>query len=327
MDPMQRILLEVAYEATENAGILVERLAGSDTGCFVGCFTQDYDELAKRDAEVLPKYHSIGTGKSILSNRISFCLDLKGPSMTLDTACSSSLVALHLACQSLKTGECTSALVGATNLIISPDIMVGMTNLGFLSPDSVSYAFDSRANGYARGEGVAALVLKPLRDALRDGDVIRSVIRGTAVNSNGRTPGITMPSKEAQMSLMRAAYRQSGLENDLATTGYVEAHGTGTAAGDPVEAGAVGTVLGMAKDRRERLYVGSIKSNIGHLEGASGLAGLIKAILSVETGVIFPNIWFEKGNPNIDFEGLNIQIPTELVEWPGSGIRRASVNG
>ncbi|KAM7223551.1 hypothetical protein V8F06_001025 [Rhypophila decipiens] len=327
MDPMQRILLEVAYEAAENAGIQMDRLAGSDAGCFVGCFTQDYDEMAKRDAEVLPKYHSIGTGKSILSNRISFCLDLKGPSMTLDTACSSSLVALHLACQSLQGGECSTALVGATNLILSPDLMVGMTNLGFLSPDSISYAFDSRANGYARGEGVAALVLKPLHDALRDGDTIRSVIRGTAVNSNGRGPGITLPSQEAQMALMRTAYRQAGLENEMAATGYVEAHGTGTAAGDPIEARAVGSVLGTVEGRNKKLYVGSIKANLGHLEGASGLAGLIKAILSVEAGLILPNIQFEKGNPNIDFNGLNIQVPTELVEWPIAGVRRASVNG
>lgn len=327
MDPMQRILLEVTYEALENGGIPLSQLSGSETGCFVGCFTQDYDEMAKRDAEVLPKYHSIGTGKSILSNRISFCFDLKGPSMTLDTACSSSLVALHLACQSLRSGESTTAIVGATNLIISPDIMVGMTNLGFLSADSISYAFDSRANGYARGEGVAALILKPLHDALRDGDVIRSVIRGTAVNSNGRTPGITLPSRDAQVSLIRSAYKMAGLEDEFATTAYVEAHGTGTSAGDPIEANAIGAVLGTAKGRSAKLHVGSIKTNVGHLEGASGLAGLIKAVLSVESGVILPNIWFERGNPNIDFDGLNINVPTEMVEWPVEGVRRASING
>ncbi|OIW29210.1 hypothetical protein CONLIGDRAFT_715584 [Coniochaeta ligniaria NRRL 30616] len=332
MDPMQRLLLEVAYEAAcESAGTPLHHLAGSDAGCFVGCFTQDYDEMAKRDAETLPKYHSIGTGKSILSNRISFCLDLRGPSVTLDTACSSGLVALHLACQSLRAGECGSALVGAANLLLSPDIAVGMTNLGFLSPEGISHAFDSRADGYARGEGVAALVLKPLDGALRDGDVVRCVIRGTAVNSNGRRTagGITLPSREAQTSLIREAYRQAGLleGEEMARTAYVEAHGTGTAAGDPVEARAVGEVLGRAKGREGKLYIGSIKTNVGHLEGASGLAGLIKAILSIEAAVILPNIWFDKGNPEIDFDGLNIKVPTELAPWPVPGLRRASVNG
>lgn len=328
MDPMQRVLLEVAYEATENAGIPVEQLAGTETACFVGCFTQDYDEMAKRDAETLPKYHTVGTGKSILSNRVSFCFDLKGPSMTLDTACSSSSVAIHLACQSLKAGECTTALVGATNLLMSPDFSVGLSNLSMVSADSISYAFDERANGYARGEGVACLVLKPLHDAIKDGDTIRCVIRGTSVNSNGKGPGITMPSREAQIRLMKSAYRQAGLENELNLTGYVEAHGTGTQAGDPIETGAIGEYLGRCEGRDDKLYIGSIKANIGHLEGASGLAGLIKAILIVERGQILPNIWFKKGNPKIDFEGWNLRVPTELVEeWPVVGVRRASING
>ncbi|KFY81215.1 hypothetical protein V499_00041 [Pseudogymnoascus sp. VKM F-103] len=326
MDPMQRILLEVVYEAMENAGIPLSRLAGSDASCFVGCFTSDYDQLAKRDAELLPKYHSIGTGQSILSNRISFCFDLRGPSVTLDTACSSSLVAVHLACQSLRTGESKTAIVGASNAILSPDIQIGMTNLHFLSPDSTCYTFDERANGYARGEGMAALILKPLNDAIRDGDTIRAVIRGTAVNSDGKTPGITLPSKEAQISLIRSAYEQSGC--DPTVTGYFEAHGTGTPAGDPLEAGAVGAALGPYRSGGEegKLYVGSIKTNIGHLEGASGLAGLIKAVLSVEKGIIAPNLWFKNGNPAIDFDGWRIRVPTEPTPWPVSGLRRASVN-
>ncbi|KAK4153322.1 hypothetical protein C8A00DRAFT_33947 [Chaetomidium leptoderma] len=328
MDPMQRMLLEVVYEATENAGIPISSLAGSNTSCFVGCFTSDYDQLSKRDPELLPKYHSIGTGQSILANRVSFWLDMHGPSVTLDTACSSSLVAVHLACQSLRTGESSAAIVGATNAILSPDIQIGMTNLHFLSPDSTCYTFDSRANGYARGEGMAALVLKPLKDALRDGDTVRAVIRGTAVNSNGKTPGITMPSRDAQVSLIRAAYAQAGC--DPAVTGYFEAHGTGTPAGDPIEASAIGEALG--RHRKEsgedgKLFVGSIKTNIGHLEGASGLAGLIKAVRSLEEGVIAPNIWFEKGNPAIDFDGWRIRVPTEATPWPVAGLRRASING
>ncbi|OXV05636.1 hypothetical protein Egran_06595, partial [Elaphomyces granulatus] len=326
MDPMQRILLEVVYEATENAGIPMSTLAGSNTSCFVGCFTRDYGELGKRDIDLVPKYMALGAGNSILSNRISFFFDLSGPSLTVDTACSSSLVAVHLACQSLRAGESKTAIVGATNAILSPDIPVELTNMHFLSPDSICYSFDERANGYARGEGMAALILKPLENAIRDGDTIRAVIRGTAVNSDGKTPGITMPSKDAQISLIQSAYKQSGC--DPAVTGYFEAHGTGTAAGDPIEASAIGAALGQYRPNGEdsKLYIGSVKTNIGHLEGSSGIAGLIKAVLSVEKGIIAPNLWFEKGNPAIDFDGWRIRVPTESTLWPGSGLRRASVN-
>ncbi|RYP39906.1 hypothetical protein DL767_002025 [Monosporascus sp. MG133] len=326
MDPMQRMLLEVVYEATENAGIPISSLSGTNTGCYVGCFTNDYDQIAKKDPEVLPKYHSVGTGQSILSNRISFCFNLQGPSMTIDTACSSSLVAVHLACHSLRTGETKAAIVGATNAILNPDMMVGMTNLHFLSPDSICYAFDSRANGYARGEGMAALVLKPLDDAIRDGDTVRAVIRGTAVNSNGKNTGITLPSREAQARLIRSAYEQAGC--DPAVTAYCEAHGTGTPAGDPIECGAIGDTLGTHRPDSEegKLFVGSVKTNIGHLEGSSGLAGLIKVVMSLEKGIIAPNIWFERGNPAIDFDGLRIRVPTEATPWPVAGLRRASVN-
>nr|ALQ32864.1 putative polyketide synthase [Fusarium gaditjirri] len=326
MDPTQRILLEVVYEATENAGIPISKLSGTDTGCFVGNFTCDYDQLSKRDVELLPKYHITGTGQSIISNRVSFCFNLKGPSVTLDTACSSGLVATHLACQSLRTGESQVAIVGATNIIMSPDIQVSLTNLHFLSPDSTCYAFDERGNGYARGEGVAALVLKPLEAALRDGDTIRAVIRGTAVNSDGKTPGITVPSTSAQISVIESAYKQAGC--DPALTGYFEAHGTGTKAGDPIEAKAIGHAIARHRPggQGNKLHVGSIKTNLGHLEGASGVAGLIKAILSVEKGIIAPNIWFQKGNPDIDFDGWRIQVPTEPSPWPTAGLRRASIN-
>ena len=326
MDPMQRILLEVIYEAMENAGIPMSNFTGSSTSCYVGCFTDDYDGLLKRDMELSPKYHSVGTPPAILSNRVSFFFNLKGPSMTIDTACSSSLVAVHLACQSLRTSESKVAIVGATNAILNPEINVGMTNMHFLSPDSICYTFDERANGYARGEGMAALILKPLHDAIRDGDTIRAVIRGTAVNQDGKTAGITLPSKSAQISLIKNLYEQAGCDPSL--TGYFEAHGTGTAAGDPIEASAIGATLGQCRPGGEdgKLYVGSIKTNIGHLEGTSGLAGLIKAVLSMERGIILPNIWFEKGNPAIDFDGWRIRVPTEPVPWPVTGLRRVSVN-
>lgn len=326
MDPMQRMLLEVVYEAMENAGIPTSKLAGTNTGCYVGCFSNDYDQIGKKDAETLPKYHSVGTGQSILSNRISFCFNLQGPSLTVDTACSSSLVALHMACQSLRTGETKTAVVGATQATLFPDMMVGMTNLHFLSPDGICHSFDSRANGYARGEGMAALILKPLSDAIQDGDTIRAVIRGTAVNSNGKNTGITLPMRSAQARLIRTAYEQAGC--DLAQTGYIEAHGTGTPAGDPIEASAIGETLGAVRPEGEngKIYMGSVKSNIGHLEGASGLAGIIKTILTLEKGIIAPNVWFENGNKDIDFDGLHLRVPTEPTPWPTTGLRRASVN-
>lgn len=326
MDPMQRLLLEVTYEAIENAGIPLSELANTDTGCFVGCFWSDYDRIAKRDPELLPKYHAVGTGQAILSNRISFCFNLNGPSLTLDTACSSSLVALHLACQSLRTGESKAAIVGASNAILDPDSMIGMTNLHFLSPDSASYAFDQRANGYARGEGMAAIVVKPVSQAIKDGDTIRAVIRGTAVNSIGKNTGITVPKKESQIQLMRTAYQQAGC--DPAVTAYFEAHGTGTQVGDPIEIGAIGEAMGKHRPAGEegKLYVGSVKTNIGHLEGASGLAGLVKAVMSLEKGLIAPNLWFEHGNPAINFDDCRVRIPHEVTPWPVSGLRRVSVN-
>lgn len=274
MDPMQRMLLEVTYEAFENSGITIQHVMGSQTSCYVGCFTKDYEEMQRRDMELAPKYQSTGASQTLLSNRLSYFFDLKGPSMTLDTACSSGLVAVHLACQSLRTRESSMAIVGGSNLILSPDMHIEMSDMHFLGADSISYAFDDRANGYARGEGVGTVVLKPLDLALRDNNPIRAVIRGTAASSDGRTSGITMPSKQAQIDLIRSAYRSAGC--DVSETGYFEAHGTGTAAGDPIETGAIGEVfaqhrpLSATDGEPIKLIVGSIKSNIGHLEGASG---------------------------------------------------------
>lgn len=233
IDPQQRILMECVYEAMENGGMSMEGFAGSDTSCYVGNFSRDYYEIIDRDPETAPIYSVTGNGSAILSNRISYFYDLKGPSLTLDTACSSSLVALHLAVQNLRTGESQRAIVGATNLMFNPDIMATMSNLHFFSPDSRCFTFDDRANGYSRGEGIAALILKPLADAIRDNDTIRAVIRGTSCNQDGKTSGIMLPSRDAQAELIRTAYRDSGL--DMSKTGYFEAHGTGTQAGDPLE--------------------------------------------------------------------------------------------
>nr|QEG79218.1 polyketide synthase 39849 [Alternaria oxytropis] len=332
MDPMQRLLLEVTYEALENSGTSLARVSGSKTSCYVGCFTKDYEEIQRRDMELAPKYQSTGASQTMLSNRLSYFFNLKGPSVSIDTACSSGLVAVHLACQSLRTGESSMAIAGGSNLILSPDIQIEMSDMHFLSPDSISHAFDDRANGYARGEGVGAIILKPLELALRDNDPIRAIIRGTAASSDGRTPGITMPSKDAQVDLIRTAYRAAGI--DLSETGYFEAHGTGTAAGDPIETGAIGEVFAASRPRRIMatteevipLSIGSVKTNMGHLEGASGIAGIIKAMLSVEKGIIAPNLWFERGNSAIDFEGWRVEVPTQPKEWPLNGLRRASVN-
>lgn len=233
MDPQQRLLLECVYEALENGGRGIEDVAGSLTSCFVGNFSRDYYDLMDRDVDTAPLYSSTGNASAILSNRVSYFYDFKGPSVTLDTACSSSLVALHLACQSLRTGESKQSVVGATNLIMSPDIMISMCKLHFLSPDSLCYTYDSRANGYSRGEGITALVLKPLEDAINDDDTIRAVIRGSATNQDGRTSGIMMPSRTAQEELIRTAYRNAGC--DFSETAYFESHGTGTQAGDPIE--------------------------------------------------------------------------------------------
>ncbi|KAF4948821.1 hypothetical protein FGADI_9378 [Fusarium gaditjirri] len=324
MDPQQRLQLESAYEALENAGISIDQASGTKTSVHIGVFNKDYADIMCRDPETGPLYQATGNGQSILSNRISYFFNLKGPSVTVDTACSSSLVGLHLAVQGLRMGEVEQAIVGGTNLIFSPDIMVAMSLLGFLSPDGRAYAFDHRAKGYARGGGIATLVLKPLDKAVRDGDPIRAVIRGTGVNSDGRTAGITLPNGDAQAELIREVYTNADL--DPAETGYFEAHGTGTQAGDPMEAGAIHRVFTADRQRSSPLYLGSIKTNIGHLEGASGLAGVVKAVLCLEKGQIPPNINFEKQNERLDLEAWNIKVPTELTQWPADVPRRASVN-
>ncbi|PYH67688.1 type I polyketide synthase [Aspergillus vadensis CBS 113365] len=314
MDPQQRMALECTYEAFENGGQRLEDIVGSKTSCYIGCFTRDYSDMLACDRENLPLYHGTGTGSAIMSNRISWYFDLKGPSVSLDTACSSSLVALHLGCQSLRTGESEMSVVGGTNLILLPDII----------PDGKCQSFDHKANGYSRGEGAAVVILKPLHLALRDNDVVRAVIRGTAVNQDGNTPGITLPSATAQESLIRETYRMAGL--GFADTAYVEAHGTGTPAGDPVEAQALAATFGMSRSPDDPVYIGSIKTNIGHLEGGSGLAQVVKAVFALENGEIPPSLWFEKQNDRIRLLESHLAIPTTLTPWPRPGMRRLSIN-
>ncbi|KAG9235236.1 hypothetical protein BJ875DRAFT_399470 [Amylocarpus encephaloides] len=323
MDPQQRSLLECSYHALENSGVQVSSLVGTKTSVYVGSMGKDYERILQKDPQLEAKYLGIGTGTTMLANRLSWFYDLRGPSFTLDTACSSGLNALHLAVQSIRARESDLSIVGGCNIILTPDTSsIPLSNLGMLGPDGVCYSFDHRANGYGRGEGTAIVILKSLTRAIEDGDTIRAVIRNTGVNQDGRTPGITQPSTEAQAALIAETYSKAGLSVD--ETGYFEAHGTGTALGDPREAAAIGQ---MFKDNRESpLIVGTVKSNIGHLEGAAGLAGLIKTVMILEKGVVPPNIWFEKVNPEILVDDLNIQFPTKTASWPRNGLRRASVN-
>ncbi|KAL2004181.1 hypothetical protein VTN02DRAFT_5830 [Thermoascus thermophilus] len=324
MDPMQRKVLEIAYEAFENAGIPMGTLRGTATAVYTGVMTNDYELITAGDPLQLPQNAAAGTSRAMLSNRISWFFDLRGPSFTLDTACSSSLYALHLACQSLRLGESTQALVTGVNMILSPSFVSQLSSMHMLSPDGKSHSFDARANGYARGEALGAVVVKTLRQALADGDTIRAVIRGTGANQDGKTTGITMPSGEAQESLILSTYVAAGL--DLKDTEYFEAHGTGTSLGDPIELGAIGASLGIHRSPETPLVVGSVKTNIGHTEGAAGIAGVIKAVLALERGVIPPLGEFETLNPKLRLEEWNLVLPLKPRAWSTPGQRRASVN-
>lgn len=324
MDPQQRLLLETTYEALENAGITLPTIAGTQTGVYVGAAQIDYTNLLLKDVDDIPVYQSTGTSANILSNRISYVFDLKGTSITMDTACSSSLAALHVACQSLRTGENKQVIVCGSHIMLAPDTMVGLSMLRLFGEDGISYTYDSRGSGYGRGEGVVSLVLKPLDLAMRDGDSIRAIVRNTGANQDGKTNGITFPSREAQANLMRSVYQSAGL--DPIETAYVEAHGTGTAAGDPVEAEAISSVFTAKRAIDNPLHVGSVKTNVGHLEAASGLAAMVKTIFALEEGVIPPNINFEKPNKGIPLEEWKLKVPTSLVVWPNHLTRRASIS-
>ncbi|KAK0614004.1 hypothetical protein B0T14DRAFT_606389 [Immersiella caudata] len=337
VDPQQRILLETVYEGLERAGIPLEKLQGSQTSAYVGVMSADYTELLARDIDAFPTYFASGTARSILANRISYFFDWHGPSMTIDTACSSSLFALHLAVQSLRAGESPTAVVAGANLVLAPDQFVAESKLKMLSPDGRSRMWDKGANGYARGDGVAALVLKTLSAAIRDGDHIESIIRETGINQDGRTKGITMPSPQAQANLIWSTYKNAGLDLSKPEDRpqYFEAHGTGTPAGDPVEAEAISTAffgptLGFKQSQSDPpLYVGSIKTVIGHTEGTAGVAGVIKGSLALQNGIVPPNLLLEDLNPAVKPFYDNLKIVKQAEEWPAlpEGVpRRVSIN-
>ncbi|KAF4952472.1 hypothetical protein FGADI_6706 [Fusarium gaditjirri] len=332
MDPQQRMLLETVYEGIESAGYSMQQLRGSNTAVFVGVMFLDYQLISARGLDSLPQYHATGVAMSILANRLSYFYDWKGPSVGIDTACSSSLVALHYAVQTLRSGEAKMAVAAGSNLILVPDLFVSESSLNMLSPNGRSYMWDKDADGYTRGEGTSAVILKTLRQAIADGDHIECIIRETGVNQDGQTPGITMPSPTAQAELIKATYAKAGLDLRLESDRpqYFEAHGTGTQAGDPREAEAISTVFfpkGSVYDRK--LTVGSVKTLIGHLEGSAGLAGVLKASQALQHGQIPANLHFKTLNPKIKPFYANLQVPTETQPWPvlhNSWTRRASVN-
>ncbi|NEA15186.1 non-ribosomal peptide synthetase/type I polyketide synthase [Streptomyces halstedii] len=327
MDPQQRKLLEVAWEALEDGGQRPAELAGSDVAVYVGAFTLDYKILQFSDLGFtsLAAHTATGTMMTMVSNRVSHCFDFRGPSLSIDTACSSSLVAVHLACQALDRGESDLALAGGTLLHMAPQYTVAETKGGFLSPEGRSRTFDAGADGYVRAEGVGLVALKRLEDAVRDGDRIHAVILGSGVNQDGRTNGITVPNAEAQVSLIRRVCAEAG----IAPGGlqYMEAHGTSTPVGDPIEANALARALAVGRAPGDRCYVGSVKTNIGHTESAAGIAGLIKTVLCLKHRYIPPHINLERLNPAIDADALPYEIPTRPTAWPEhEGPARAGVN-
>ncbi|OBH78689.1 polyketide synthase [Mycobacterium scrofulaceum] len=324
IDPQQRLLLRTTWEALEDGGISADSLAGTEVGVFVGGFTLDYQLLQNqgRASRYRFKAHSAtGMMMTMLANRISFAFDFRGPSMTIDTACSSSLVAVHLAALSIWNGECDLALAGGVNVMIGPNTAIAESKSGFLSPDGRCKAFDRSADGYARGEGGAVVVIKPLERALADGDEIYAQILGSAVSQDGRTDGITVPRAAAQEAAILTALRRAGIRPD--EVGYVEAHGTGTPVGDPVEAGALGHVLAADRSPADPLLIGSVKTNIGHLEAGAGVAGLIKAALVLKHGYIPASLHL---NDPIPLANSGIEIPATGRPFPGSRRRVAGVN-
>ncbi|MFG1949359.1 type I polyketide synthase [Nonomuraea sp. NPDC048826] len=313
MDPQQRILMETAWEALEHAGLPPHRLAGTDAGVFVGVCTADYGGRLLEDLPQIEAWTGIGAATCAVANRISYSLDLRGPSMAVDTACSASLVALHLAAQSLRLGESDVALAGGVNLLVTPGQTLTLGTAGALAPDGRSKSFDASADGYGRGEGCGVVVLKRLSDAERDGDRILALVVGSAVNQDGHTNGIMAPCGEAQEHVMARACRQAGVEPS--TVDYVEAHGTGTRLGDPLEAGALSSVYGAGRPPGDPCLIGSVKSNIGHLEGAAGIAGVIKAVLALDRGEIPPTV-LTTLNPAIAWEDSGLRVVTERSPWP-----------
>ncbi|WP_082968961.1 type I polyketide synthase [Mycobacterium sp. E2699] len=319
MDPQHRLLLETAWRAVEHSGTAPTALANTNTGVFVGLATHDYlgmasDELTYPEIEA---YMAIGTSNAAAAGRISYRLGLQGPSVAVDTACSSSLVAIHQACQALRLGECDLALAGGANVLLTPATMITFSHAHMLAPDGRCKTFDAAADGYVRGEGCGVIVVKRLADAIRDGDRIRAVIRGSAINQDGASGGLTVPNGVAQQRVIAAALKRAGIAPG--DVGYLEAHGTGTSLGDPIEAQAAGEVLGAGREASRPLLIGSVKTNIGHLEAAAGIAGVIKVILSLEHELLPQHLHFRNPSPHIPWDRLPVQVVQEATAWERNG--------
>ncbi|MFZ5988511.1 MAG: SDR family NAD(P)-dependent oxidoreductase [Bacillota bacterium] len=320
MDPQQRILLEVCWEAFEHAGINPGDLKGTCTGVFIGISNSEYLGMQKKSPDLLNAYYGTGNAFSINANRISYLFDFQGPSIAIDTACSSSLAAVHQACRSILDGECELAAAGGVNLILTPDLNIAFNKAGMLSKDGRCKAFDEAADGYVRGEGCGVVILKPLHKALEDKDTIYAVIKGSAANHNGKSSGLTVPNGIAQQNVIRRALKNARIKPS--EVGYIEAHGTGTSLGDPIEFQALKEVFLDGRKGNEKCYVGSVKTNIGHLEAAAGIAGLIKAALMLRHGKIPPHLHFKRLNPLIKLDNTPFNIPVSLTDWSSEGRKR-----
>ncbi|MEA2663777.1 MAG: hypothetical protein QOI11_721, partial [Candidatus Eremiobacteraeota bacterium] len=324
VDPQQRVLLELVWEACAGAGMPVASLAGGDAGVYVGLSNVDYHRLQFRQLEGIGPHSGTGTSPSIAANRISYAFDLRGPSLAVDTACSSALVALQLACDALRAGTVPLALVGSANVILDPTLYVSFARSHMLSGDGLCKTFDASADGFARGEGAALVVLKRAADALRDGDRVLALVRGGAVNQDGTTNGLTAPSGVSQSAVIERALVRAGV--DPAGIGFVEAHGTGTALGDPIEFRALARTIGAHAPGAQPCYVGSAKTNFGHLEAAAGILGLLKAALAVHHRAVPPTLHLANVNPRIDLTASRLRFPTRLEAWPSGEPARAAVS-
>lgn len=311
-DPQQRIMLGVSRECFEDAGVTDWK--GKTIGCYIGNFGENWVEMFAKEPQQWGMHRIVGTGDFVISNRLSYEFDIRGPSMTIRTGCSAALVCLNEACAAISRGDCEGALVGGVNLI------PGMTEQGILSKDGACHSFSAEANGYARGEAATAIYVKPLADAIRDSNPVRAVIRATSHNFDGKTPGLSQPSKDAQEALIRKAYQLAGISN-YSKTAMVECHGTGTPTGDPIEAKDVARVFG-----EKGVYIGSVKPNLGHTEGASGLAPLIRMVKALENRIIPSNIRFKTPSPNIPFKEAKLTVPLEPTPWPKDRLERISLN-
>ena len=322
IDPQQRLLLEVSWEALENAGIAPHKLRGSKTGVFVGISSNDYSRLQFSNQRTSDAYFGTGNAFSIAANRLSYLMDFRGPSLAIDTACSSSLVAVHQACQSLRRNECQLALAGGVNLILSPDLTITFSQARMMAADGRCKTFDASADGYVRGEGGGILILKRLSDAVRDEDNILAVIKGSAINQDGHSNGLTAPNGRSQQAVIREALAFAKVQPHQIS--YVEAHGTGTSLGDPIEVNSLKELLMEGREASQPCWIGSVKTNIGHLEAAAGIASLIKVVLSLQHEEIPPHLHFQQLNPHISLEGTPLSIPTESQKWSKDGETRLS---